>query len=482
VAETAARRAFQPADIVAPRMEHTPFGYWIQEAGLPEPAPALRATIDADVAIVGGGYLGMWTAWHVLQRAPQARVVLLEAGIAGTGPSGRNGGFVDGYWDKAPAALKRFGREAAIELLHAAQASADAVGAWCAEQDVDAWYCRAPRLEVSTSTLQDGAWEEMLAAVQELGETAELTALTAEQVAQVARSPIFRAGVQLTSAATVQPARLAFGLRDRLLARGVRLFEHTRVRRVEDGASPRVITDGGEVRAGAIVLAVNHATAGVRPLRNLLSVASSHIVLTEPVPDVLERVGWTGGQALSDCRTMLHYFRTTPDGRIAFGWGGGRMALGSRRRGVLEVDRDVAARAHRDLLRVFGELEGRRITHAWGGPIDVSPTRLAQYRTLDGGRVHAGFGFTGNGVGPTHLGGRILSALALDERDPVTRLCVVDPPAKAFPPEPLRLLGGSAIRAAMVRQDDLADEGRRPDPVTGFVASLPRRLGMSLPR
>ncbi|HSD81135.1 MAG TPA: FAD-binding oxidoreductase, partial [Solirubrobacteraceae bacterium] len=238
----------------------------------------------------------------------------------------------------------------------------------------------------------------------------------------------------------------------------------------------------GELRAGAVVLAVNHAASGVRPLRRLLSVASSHIVLTEPVPDVLERVGWTGGEALSDCRTMLHYFRTTPDGRIAFGWGGGRMALGSRRRRALDVDREVAARTRRDLVRVFPDLAGRRITHAWGGPIDVSPTRLAQYRTLRGGRVHAGFGFTGNGVGPTHLGGRILAALALGERDPLTRLCIVDPPAQTFPPEPLRLAGGTAIRAAMVRQDALADEGRRPDPVTRLVASLPRRLGMSLPR
>jgi glycine/D-amino acid oxidase-like deaminating enzyme len=211
-------------------------------------------------------------------------------------------------------------------------------------------------------------------------------------------------------------------------------------------------------------------------------VASSHIVLTEPVPDVLERHGWTGGEALSDGRTMLHYFRTTRDGRIAFGWGGGRMALGSRRRRVLDVDPDVAARTHRDLVRVFPELAGRRITHAWGGPIDVSPTRLAQYRTLPGGRVHAGFGFTGNGVGPTHLGGRILAALALDTRDPVTRLCIVDPPAKRFPPEPFRLAGGAAIRAAMIRQDDLADEDLTADPVTSFVASLPRRLGMSLPR
>jgi len=287
-------------------MEHTALGYWVQEAGRPRPTAPLQAAIEADVAIVGGGYLGLWTAWHVLERAPAARVAVLEAATAGTGPSGRNGGFVDGYWDKAPAALSRFGRAAAHGLLRAAQASADAVGAWCAEHQVDAWYRRAPRLEIATSPLQDGAWAETLAALRELGETEEAQALTSAQVAKHCRSPVFRGGLRLASAATVQPARLAFALRERLLERGVRLFENTRVHRVEDGAAPRAVAAGGEVRAGAIVVAVNQASAGVRPLRNLVSVASSHIVLTEPVPDVLEEVGWTGGEGLSDCRTMLH--------------------------------------------------------------------------------------------------------------------------------------------------------------------------------
>ena len=179
---------------------------------------------------------------------------------------------------------------------------------------------------------------------------------------------------------------------------------------------------------------------------------------------------------------MLHYFRTTPDGRIAFGWGGGRLALGDRRRRALDVDPGVAARTRRDLVRVFPDLAGRHVTHAWGGPIDVSPTRLPQFRTLPGGGVHAGFGFTGNGVGPTHLGGRILAALALDRREPVTRLCVVEPDARRFPPEPLRLAGGAAIRAALIHADDLLDAGRTPGPLTRLVTSLPRRMGMSLPR
>jgi glycine/D-amino acid oxidase-like deaminating enzyme len=463
-------------------MEHTAEGYWVQEAGRPEPAPALRGTTTADVAVVGGGYLGLWTAWHVLRHAPGARVVVLEAGVCGTGPSGRNGGFVNGLWDKAPTVLGQAGRAAAADLLEAAQASVDAIGAWCDEQGVDAWFRRAPHLEVATSAAQEDGDDGVVAACAAVGREDVVRPLSAAEVAQVCRSPVFGGGLRMASAATVQPARLAFGLRDRVRGAGAVVHEGSRVRRVTGGPAPRVLTDGGEVRAGAVVLAVNHATAGLAPLRRALAVASSHIVLTEPVPDVLERAGWTGGEALSDRRTMLHYFRTTPDGRVAFGWGGGRMALGARRRRVLDVDPDVAARTHRDLVRVFPELAGRRITHAWGGPIDVSPTRLPQFRTLPAGGVHAGFGFTGNGVGPAHLGGRILAALALDRREPETRLCVVEPAVRRFPPEPLRLAGGAAIRAAMVHADDLLDAGRTPDPMTRFVTSLPRRLGMSLPR
>jgi glycine/D-amino acid oxidase-like deaminating enzyme len=175
---------------------------------------------------------------------------------------------------------------------------------------------------------------------------------------------------------------------------------------------------------------------------------------------------------------MLHYLRTTRDGRIVFGWGGGRMGFDARRRRVLDVDPEVEDRAAADLRSFFGDLP---LEHAWGGPIDVSPVHLPWFGTLRS--THYGFGFTGNGVGPTHLGGRILADLATDERTALTNLPIVGGvPPRTFPPEPLRFAGGSAIRAALVRQDDADAEGRRTDPVTAAVASLPRLLGLNLPR
>ncbi len=211
--------------------------------------------------------------------------------------------------------------------------------------------------------------------------------------------------------ATVQPARLALGLRAAVLARGVAIFERTRARRIgpEPGGGIVVETDAGaRVRAPAAVLAINAATAGLRPLRVALAVSSTHMILTEPVPDVLAELGWTGGEAISTARRYLHYFRTTEDGRIAFG-GGGRLAYGARLGGRIEVDAGVVEELRSEIARFFPGLRGRRIEAAWGGPVDVSPTHLPSVGSLAGDRIHYVCGFTGNGVGPAHLTGRMLA-------------------------------------------------------------------------
>ena len=459
-------------------VRHTRYGWWLEEAGGVEPTPPLAGEASADVVVVGGGYLGLWTAWQLKELEPEVDVVLLEAERCGHGPSGRNGGFVSTLWDDLPTLRERFGDARAVETCRASERAVRAIGAWCEREGVDAWYRAAPQLEVATTPGQVGAWEEAVAAARAVGAGDEAVELDAAAVRAVCDSPLFLGGVSRRTAATVQPARLALGLRRRVLERGVRVCERSAVTRL--GREAVAVTAGGRVRAGAAVLAVNGAAAGFPGHRLSLAVASSHIVLTEPVPDVLEELGWTGGESIADCRTLLHYTRTTRDDRIAFGWGGGRMGLGGRRAGRLEVDADVVRIARERLVRFFPPLAGRRVTHAWGGPIDVSPTHLPLFGSR--GAVHHGYGFTGNGVGPSHLGGEILARLALDRRDEITRLPLVEPGSPLFPPEPLRFAGGSLIRAALVRADRAADEGRVVDPLTALVASLPRRLGLHLPR
>jgi glycine/D-amino acid oxidase-like deaminating enzyme len=459
-------------------VRHTRYGWWLEEAGQVEPTPPLAGDTTADVVVVGGGYLGLWTAWQLKQLEPELDVVLLESQLCGHGPSGRNGGFVSTLWDDLPTLRARVGDARAVDVCRASERAVRGIGGWCEEHGVDAWYRAAGTLQVATSEAQVGDWEAVVDACRAVGAPEEAVPLSREEVAARCSSPAFLGGAFFRVAANVQPARLSLGLRSRVIEAGVRVHERSHVRRLSREGVAR--TARGAVRAGAAVLAVNTATAAFPGHRLALAVASSHMVVTEPVPDVLEEVGWTGGENVHDCRTLLHYFRTTADGRIALGWGGGRMGFDGRHRRRLDVDRDAAAQAAAVLRRFFPRLAGRRITNAWGGPIDVSPTHLPIFGSR--GRLHHGFGFTGNGVGPSHLGGEILARLALDRRDELTALAVVEPERKLFPPEPLRFVGGSVIREALVRRDAAEDAGRSPDSLTAFVASLPRRLGLHLPR
>jgi glycine/D-amino acid oxidase-like deaminating enzyme len=457
-------------------MLHDAHGFWIAEAGTPAVLPALEGDVSADVVVIGGGYTGLWTAWHVLAAAPDARVVVLEAGRCGHGPSGRNGGFVSSMDLSLPSLRAEYGEAAATAWVAAARETVDAIGAWCEAEDVDAWYRKGGELCVSTAPAQDGVSADAVDGA---------TVLAQDAAAARARcaSPLFRGGVFVPAAATVHPARLAFGLRERLLARGAVIHEGSRaigVRPVPEGIA--VDTVGGSVRARTAVFAINAATGTLAPLRNRLTVSSSHVVCTEPVPDVLDDLGWRGGESISDGRALLHYMRTTRDDRIVFGWAGGRMAAGARPRRRMEVDHDVIAQVRADLVRFFPQLAGRRIAHAWGGPIDVSPTHRPAIVGLRGLPAWAAFGYTGNGVAPAHLFGRTLAALALDRRDPVTRLPFVDPAPRRVPPEPFRIAGAAVIRRALVRKEAAEEEGRAPDPISAGLAALPGLLGLHIVR
>ena len=459
-------------------MRHTRTGWWLEEAGGVTPTAPLEGDGRADVVVVGGGYLGLWTAWQLKELEPELDVLVLEAAVCGHGPSGRNGGFCETLWGDAATLREQAGDAAAVAACQASEDAVRGIGAWCEANGVDAWFREAPMLRVATTESQLGSWDESVRVAAELGAPDEIVAVSAEDVRARCASRLFLGGALHRLNATVHPARLGLGLRAKLLERGVRIHERTEVTRLDrDGG---VETRTGRVHAGSVVLAVNTAAARFPGYRLSLAVASSHIVLTEPVPDALEELGWTGGEAIVDSRTLVHYTRTTRDGRIVFGWGGGAMGVGGRASSRLELDRDVVAETREALGRFFPQTRGREVTHAWGGPIDVSPSHLPIFGSR--GRVHHGFGFTGNGVGPSYLGGEILARLALDRRDERTRLALVDPPRKLFPPEPFRYAGGALIRRALVAKDAAEDEGREPNAPTRLVASLPRRLGLHLPR
>ena len=452
--------------------------WWLDEAPPVEPQPALEGELDVDVAIVGGGYTGLWTALAVRELEPSARVAVLEAALCGQGPSGRNGGFLHGYWSSLARARRVFGDGGALAVAEAASAIVPGVREFIEQRGGDVWLREAPMLEVSGAPAQDEAIDAALAAARELGAEEEATPVGREELAERCSSPSFRRGVLYREGATVQPARLVRALRAVVLDSGVVLHERTPMIRLRRGSPNVVETPRGRVRAREVVVAINAAAAGWRPLARRLTAFGSYVVLTEPVPQLLDAINWTGGESIVDGRMFLHYFRTTNDGRVLMGSGSGPIGFGGRLGERFTADAPSVARAEAGLRFLLPGLADARVERAWGGPIDVSADHFPFFGTVPGSRVHYGAGYSGNGVGPSWLGGRILARLALGVEDELTALPLVNRSVRPLPPEPIKGVGGGLVRGAALRVEEAEQAGRRPALPLRVIAALPRVVGL----
>jgi glycine/D-amino acid oxidase-like deaminating enzyme len=448
---------------VAPRLPP----WWWDEAGSDEPAEPLAGDAVADICIVGGGYTGLWTALALKEREPAADVVLLEAATCGAGPSGRNGGFLHGYWASLAELVPLLGPDGALELARVGERVVPAVRAL----GEDVWLREGGMLMVSAAPAQDAAVDDAVAAASALGVPEQAVPLDGDELAERVCSPVLRRGVFFPDGATVQPARLVRVLRRKVLDAGVVLHENS----AATFRGGEVRTPGGRVRAAHVVVAINAAATGWRPVARHVTNFGSYVVLTEPVPELIEQIRWTGGEAILDGRMFLHYFRTTNDGRVLMGSGSGPIGFGGKLDDRFTGDVPTAERAAHGLRRLLPGLGDARIERAWGGPIDVSADHLPFYGTVPGtGRVHYGLGYSGHGVGPSWLGGQILASLALGLDDEWTSLPLVTRKVASLPPEPLKRLGGGLVRSAIMACEAAEEEGRRPP--------LPARVGAALPR
>lgn len=468
-----------------PSVDPADRSWWLEEAlkheGDVPVAPPLEGERQVDVAIVGGGFTGLWTALTLKSRRPELSVALIEASICGSGASGKNGGKVHGYWAGLRNTVQALGRDGALAAAQAGDWAQDGIRDFAASCGRDLWWREGGNLVVATTPEQEKKIAGVARLAQDLGVTDRVIPLSAEEVQARCASPVFRRGIFYPDAGTIHPARLARALRQAVLDRGVSLFENTRMLDVDSGQPNRVRTPRGSLLAREVVLATNAALSERPDVRPHISLFSSYAVITEPAPERLAASGWTGDEGLSDLRMFIHYFRKTPDGRVLMGSGSGPVGYG-RHAGAhrLTHDRASVARAEAGLRRLLPELRQVALARAWGGAIDVSSDRLPFFKTVPGARIHYACGFSGHGVNATYIAGQCMASLVLQERDRWSALPFCTRSVPRLPPEPFRFAGASAIRSAILACEEAEEQKRRAPALARAIASLPRILGLRI--
>lgn len=459
--------------------------WWFSDAlraeGYLPASPSLSGTVTADVAVVGGGFTGLWTALALKERAPDLSVVLIEASLCGSGASGKNGGKVHGYWASLSGMAANLGADGALAVARAGTRAQDAIRAFATAPGRDVWWREAGNVRVSAAPAQDVKIKDYADTARRLGEPDSAQALTREEVAAHCRSPVFRGGVFFPEGANVHPARLARALRQAAIEAGVVVYENTPMSGLDAGAPNRIRTPAGKILAREVVLATNIALASHRDIRDHVSVFSSYALMTEPAPAKLEQMGWSGEEGLADLRMFVHYFRKTIDGRVLMGSGSGPISYGGNATDPgLTTDKASGARAEKALRRLLPGFADVGISRIWGGGIDVSSDRLPFFKTMPGTRIHYGCGYSGHGVNPTYMGGQCLASLVLGANDSWANLPLCTRNLPSLPPEPFRAVGGRLVRWGIIGCEEAEERDQRAGLVQRAAAAIPKVFGLRI--
>ena len=459
-------------------MPKTIRSWWLEDVlsrapAAPEP---LRGDLRTDVCIVGGGFTGLWTALHVKAIDPSVDVTILEKDICGGGASGRNGGFCMTWMCDASEVLAAAGGQEGVRLLRAFENGVQEIGAFCATHDIEADFRLDGWLWTATNPAQVGAWRSTVEALDRYG-LHPFDELSREELRRRSGSATHLAGVLEAGTATLHPAKLARGLARVAAGQGIRIHEGTRMRGLVRTPQPEVLTSGGRVRAQAVVLALNAWAHELPEFRRSLLPIAPDAVMSEAIPERLAEIGLDNGIAISDSRLPVDYYRTTVDGRITLGKGGGMVPFAGRVGERYDTPSPRAGAAHARLLALYPQLRDVPVVAAWRGPATRTYHGLPFFGRLpDCPQIVYGHGYNGNGVGPSYTGGKLLASLALERDDEWSSCPLVlrKRPRTFLPPEPLRYIGVQMARAAVERKTRLEDEGRPPDALTRALAGLAR--------
>ncbi len=439
-------------------------GFWMEDAGPTSQRPPLDGSVNVDVAIVGAGFTGLWTAYHLLRRSPGMRVVVLERERSGFGASGRNGSWCVPELNAGPALLERhFGRRGALDLYRAMCDTVNEIGRICEREGIPADFEQAGMMLVARGAAQLPALMATQREYEEHGLGDNHRLLQPAEVDGLPRVANVAGAIYTPAGACLHPGRLVRGLASAVERLGGVIHEGTPVTSVTEGPGPFVTTPFGRVTARVAVLALEAYLTEFPGWHRAVLPVYSLIDLTEPLSDQqLDRINWRTRVCVASMRLTVDYLALTADRRIVVGGRGAPYRMGSRIVSGTEAHRAT----HQGLRAMFGswfpELREVRFTHSWGGVLGMPRDWIPQIRFDRARGIAAAYGYTGHGVATTSLAGRVLADLITETDSELTRLPIVGHRSKAWEPEPLRWLAVRYTQWALSRLDARAESGGRP--------------------
>lgn len=451
--------------------------YWLATR---QANPSRPQAVDArcDVAIIGGGLTGLWTALFLKELSPRTEVVLLEANTLAYGASGRNAGMLSETIDHSHAlAIQHFGEQEARRLALLGQKNVDEMVAWLAKNRIDCEMELTGRLMVALTDGQLAECSRTVATAERLGVTNHRM-LTAKETRARLDSPLYLGGVHVAGGGILNPVKLVEGLRCEAERLGVRVFEKTKVESIRRQAhgvavhsAPCTLHPAPSVlHAARVVLATNAYSHHLFPrlLRRFIPLYD-YILVSDPVPPAqLATIGWEGREGVTDGRTFFNYYRLTRDNRILWGTSEATYYRGNE----VSPARDHSPAHYQSLRESFARHFPRfgpiGFPFAWGGPIAATTRMTPFFGSLENGRVVYGLGYTGHGLGTTRLAGQVLAHLALERPSDLTKLPLVTHRPFPYPPEPFRGRAVQAVTQALRR----VDQGKPPSPLLRILQAL----------
>lgn len=447
--------------------------FWLADLPARPARPALAGEQRADIAIVGGGFTGLWTALFLKELAPEKEIVLLEGERIAYGASGRNAGQIGETFDHSHTlAIQHFGEDEARRLAQLARQNLDEMEAFLEREAIDAEFSRVGQLVLALTKAHTMDVEVALASARQLG-IDDWRILDGAETHERLGSPLPLCALFAPKAATVHPAKLASGLARVAESKGVRILEHSAVVEIEAAGSDLSLSmRSGTLRAARAVLATNAYSHLVAPrLARRFLPLYDYVIASEPLtPSQKAAIRWQGREGVTDFRSFFNYSRLTADHRVV--WGSSE-AVYYRGNGVgpqHDHAPAVYAALEASFVRFFPDLAAVRFPYRWGGPIAATTRFTPFFGSLHGGRLLYGLGYTGHGVGTTRVAGRLLAHLALEKRSELAELALVRKPPFPYPPGPLRPWAIAAVTRALRKVDD----GGSP----GFLLRVLDRLGI----